>query len=128
VTSCILSLDKHRVITDVTYHFHCYCCGIQAGSAISELRNAVDTLIIVANDKLLEIIPPNTPLERAFGVADDILRQVQYIVHYISYSIKLCFGMFCVVHLLCGIAALRNTQYCAAEPVPVYSAANATLL
>ncbi|KAG5190321.1 filamentous temperature sensitive Z, partial [Tribonema minus] len=47
----------------------------QASLAISELRNAVDTLIIVANDKLLEIIPPNTPLERAFGVADDILRQ-----------------------------------------------------
>jgi hypothetical protein len=53
------------------------CMVMQAGTAISELRNAVDTLIIVANDKLLEIIPPNTPLERAFGVADDILRQVR---------------------------------------------------
>ncbi|CAM9892238.1 unnamed protein product, partial [Phaeothamnion confervicola] len=47
----------------------------QANSAIAELRASVDTLIIVANDKLLEIIPPNTPLERAFSVADDILRQ-----------------------------------------------------
>ncbi|CAM9486915.1 unnamed protein product [Chrysoparadoxa australica] len=47
----------------------------QADGAINELRNSVDTLIIVANDKLLEIIPPNTPLERAFSVADDILRQ-----------------------------------------------------
>lgn len=46
----------------------------QAQHAIQELRQAVDTLIIVANDKLLEIIPANTPLERAFSVADDILR------------------------------------------------------
>jgi cell division GTPase FtsZ len=62
---------------------------LQAGSAISELRNAVDTLIIVANDKLLEIIPPNTPLERAFGVADDILRQVYnvYTLHYSAHYV-----------------------------------------
>jgi len=32
-------------------------------------------VIVVSNDKLLEIIPSNTPVERAFAVADDILRQ-----------------------------------------------------
>lgn len=47
----------------------------QAISAISDLKESVDTLIVVSNDKLLQIIPENTPLERAFSVADDILRQ-----------------------------------------------------
>lgn len=47
----------------------------QATAAINELRSAVDTLIVVANDKLLEITAANIPLERAFSVADDILRQ-----------------------------------------------------
>jgi len=48
---------------------------LQANAAIQELRNQVDTLIIVNNDKLLQIIAPDTPLESAFGIADDILRQ-----------------------------------------------------
>jgi cell division protein FtsZ len=47
----------------------------QATEAIAKLREAVDTVIIVSNNKLLEIIPENTPLERSFAVADDILRQ-----------------------------------------------------
>ncbi|CAN0152696.1 unnamed protein product, partial [Hapterophycus canaliculatus] len=47
----------------------------KATAAISELREAVDTLIIVANDKLLEVAGAGIPLERAFSVADDILRQ-----------------------------------------------------
>jgi len=47
----------------------------QAVAAIENLRGVVDTLIIVANDRLLQIIPENTPLERAFTVADDVLRQ-----------------------------------------------------
>lgn len=47
----------------------------QATAAISELKKNVDTVIVVSNDKLLEIIPANTPVERAFAVADDILRQ-----------------------------------------------------
>mmetsp|Transcript_10477 Transcript_10477/g.21179 ORF Transcript_10477/g.21179 Transcript_10477/m.21179 type:complete len:418 (+) Transcript_10477:100-1353(+) len=47
----------------------------QASAAIAELKKNVDTVIVVSNDKLLEIIPANTPVERAFAVADDILRQ-----------------------------------------------------
>jgi cell division GTPase FtsZ len=35
----------------------------------------VDTLIVVSNDKLLRIVPDNTPVTDAFLVADDILRQ-----------------------------------------------------
>ncbi|KAL3766377.1 hypothetical protein ACHAW5_000916 [Stephanodiscus triporus] len=47
----------------------------QAESAIAELRKHVDTLIVVSNDKLLRIVPENTPVTDAFLVADDILRQ-----------------------------------------------------
>jgi cell division protein FtsZ len=47
----------------------------QALGAIERLREEVDTLIIVSNDRLLQIIPENTPLQKAFSVADDILRQ-----------------------------------------------------
>lgn len=32
-------------------------------------------MIVVSNDKLLQIVPDNTPLQDAFSVADDILRQ-----------------------------------------------------
>jgi len=47
----------------------------QALDSIDVLRDQVDTLIIVSNDRLLEIIPENTPVQRAFAVADDVLRQ-----------------------------------------------------
>lgn len=47
----------------------------QAIGAIERLRDSVDTVIVVSNDRLLEIIPDDTPIERAFAVADDILRQ-----------------------------------------------------
>lgn len=47
----------------------------QAKKAIAEMRDKVDTLIVVSNDKLLRIVPDNTPLSDAFLVADDILRQ-----------------------------------------------------
>lgn len=48
----------------------------QANQAIAELEQAVDTLIVVNNDQLLKIIPSDTPVEHAFKVADDVLRQV----------------------------------------------------
>jgi len=47
----------------------------QAEAAIEVLREHVDTLIVVSNDKLLRIVPDNTPVTDAFLVADDILRQ-----------------------------------------------------
>jgi len=46
-----------------------------AEHAIEELRRAVDTLIIIPNDKLLQTIDRQTPLLEAFKVADDVLRQ-----------------------------------------------------
>ena len=47
----------------------------QATEAINNLRGAVDTLIVVSNDRLLQIIPDDVPLKQAFLVADDTLRQ-----------------------------------------------------
>lgn len=47
----------------------------QAIDAIARLREHVDTVIVVSNNKLLEIIPDDTPVTAAFRVADDILRQ-----------------------------------------------------
>jgi len=47
----------------------------QATEAIEILKKNVDTVIVVSNNRLLEIIPENTPLQASFAVADDILRQ-----------------------------------------------------
>eukprot|EP00467_Chlorarachnion_reptans_P022622 CAMPEP_0114492612 /NCGR_PEP_ID=MMETSP0109-20121206/3651_1 /TAXON_ID=29199 /ORGANISM="Chlorarachnion reptans, Strain CCCM449" /LENGTH=571 /DNA_ID=CAMNT_0001669473 /DNA_START=61 /DNA_END=1777 /DNA_ORIENTATION=+ len=47
----------------------------QAAEAIDELRNHVDILIVVSNDKLLEVAPSGMALQDAFAQADDILRQ-----------------------------------------------------
>lgn len=46
-----------------------------ADSAIEKLRQNVDTLIIIPNDRLLQTIDRRTPLLEAFKVADDVLRQ-----------------------------------------------------
>ncbi len=46
-----------------------------ADAAIDNLRQSVDTLIIIPNDKLLQTIDRQTPLMEAFKVADDVLRQ-----------------------------------------------------
>src|SRR3954451_135607 len=47
----------------------------QAIEGIERLRNQVDTLIIVPNEKLLHTVERHTPLPDAFRHADDILRQ-----------------------------------------------------
>jgi len=46
----------------------------QAVEAIEALREHVDSIIVVSNNKLLEVIPKDTPMRDAFFVADDILR------------------------------------------------------
>lgn len=49
--------------------------GAQAREAISALKNNVDTLIIIPNDRLLAAADPHLPLGDAFKLADDVLRQ-----------------------------------------------------
>jgi cell division protein FtsZ len=46
-----------------------------AENGINEMREAVDTLIIIPNDRLLEIVDKKTPMIEAFREADNVLRQ-----------------------------------------------------
>lgn len=46
-----------------------------AERGIEELRNAVDTLITIPNERLLNFVERGTPLAEAFRIADDVLRQ-----------------------------------------------------
>lgn len=46
-----------------------------ADDGISELRREVDTLIVVPNQKLLEILDPTTPMVDAYRAADEVLYQ-----------------------------------------------------
>jgi len=48
---------------------------LQAENGISMMRDRVDTLIVIPNDRLLSICDQKTSLGEAFRVADDILRQ-----------------------------------------------------
>jgi cell division protein FtsZ len=47
----------------------------QAMNGIDEIRDRVDTLIVVENDRLLEVVEKRTTVVDAFRMADDILRQ-----------------------------------------------------
>src|SRR5690349_380661 len=47
----------------------------QADGGIQNLRDRVDTLIVIENDRLLQVVEKKTPVTEAFGIADDILRQ-----------------------------------------------------
>src|SRR5438445_2494848 len=47
----------------------------QAERGIDELRDRVDTLIVIENDRLLQVVEKRTSIVEAFQMADDILRQ-----------------------------------------------------
>ena len=47
----------------------------QSEEGISCLKEKVDTLITIPNDRLLQIVEKKTPILEAFRVADDVLRQ-----------------------------------------------------
>ncbi|MBI2874659.1 MAG: cell division protein FtsZ [Firmicutes bacterium] len=47
----------------------------QAEEGVEVLRAQVDTLIVIPNDRLLEVVDRNTSLVEAFKLADDVLRQ-----------------------------------------------------
>ncbi len=42
---------------------------------LENLKKYVDTLVVIPNDKLLQVVPAETPMEDALKIADDILRQ-----------------------------------------------------
>ncbi|NHN28652.1 cell division protein FtsZ [Paenibacillus agricola] len=47
----------------------------QAEAGIAALKEKVDTLIVIPNDRLLEIVDKKTPMLEAFREADNVLRQ-----------------------------------------------------
>jgi cell division protein FtsZ len=48
---------------------------MQADEGITDLKKAVDTLIVVPNDRLLQVSEPTTPMVDAFRIADQVLYQ-----------------------------------------------------
>ena len=46
-----------------------------ASRGVDELRDAVDTLIVIENDRLLQVVEKRTSIVDAFNLADDVLRQ-----------------------------------------------------
>ncbi len=46
-----------------------------AETGIAELRQNVDTLVVIPNDRLLQVVSKGTSMLDAFRIADDILRQ-----------------------------------------------------
>ncbi|WP_049891807.1 cell division protein FtsZ, partial [Listeria seeligeri] len=47
----------------------------QAVTGTEAMKEAVDTLIVIPNDRLLQIVDKNTPMLEAFREADNVLRQ-----------------------------------------------------
>jgi len=47
----------------------------QALDGLAQLRECVDSVIAIPNDRLLQSVARNTPVSEAFRVADDVLRQ-----------------------------------------------------
>lgn len=46
-----------------------------AAEGVAKMKSSVDTLIIIANNRLLEIVDKKTPMMEAFKAADNVLRQ-----------------------------------------------------
>ena len=47
----------------------------QADAGVDELREVCDTVIVIPNDRLLEVLDRSTSMLDAFRIADDVLRQ-----------------------------------------------------
>jgi len=47
----------------------------QALDGLAQLRECVDSVIAIPNDRLLQSVARNTPISEAFRIADDVLRQ-----------------------------------------------------
>jgi len=47
----------------------------RALEGVAELKDRVDTLIVIPNQRLLSVVPKDTPLNAAFQIADDVLLQ-----------------------------------------------------
>lgn len=66
-------------------------CHLQAGEGIEALRQSVDSVIVIPNDRLLDVASEGTALQDAFGLADDVLRQ--------GVQVRSC-AVVCTLHLI----------------------------
>lgn len=48
---------------------------LNADDGIRELRNNVDTIIVIPNDRIVLVADKNTPLLKGFSIANDVLKQ-----------------------------------------------------
>jgi cell division protein FtsZ len=53
----------------------------QAEAGLAELRESVDTLIVIPNERLLEVVPDGTSMTEAFGFADNVLYEATRGIH-----------------------------------------------
>ena len=91
---------------------------LQAEKGLEKLKSNVDSLIVVPNDKLLQIIDRKTSMKDAFMIADDILRQgVQGIsdLLIISGEVNIDFADLRIAHLGVGRASGENRAEDAAK-------------
>ena len=62
-------------IVTLPFHFEGTKRRTQADEGIEALRDSCDTVIVIPNDKLLEVLDKKTSMLDAFRIADDVLRQ-----------------------------------------------------
>jgi cell division protein FtsZ len=86
---------------------------VQAAEGLAMLREVVDTVITIPNDKLLHTVERATPLNEAFTIADDILRQaVQGISDLITVPGEINLDFADVKSVMSGMGmALMGTGY-----------------
>eukprot|EP00775_Hariotina_reticulata_P009582 gene9582-9745_t len=83
----------------------------QATQAVTALREAVDTLIVIPNDRLLQAMDQSLPMTEAFRVADEVLRAgVRGISDIITHIVAKLLVEACAVVVLQAVqAALAAT-------------------
>jgi cell division protein FtsZ len=62
-------------IVTLPFHFEGTKRKGQAQAGVDELRKECDTVIVIPNDRLLEVLDRSTSMLDAFRIADDVLRQ-----------------------------------------------------
>ena len=74
-------IQEHRAVRtdagvfDVSHMGEIEVEGPQAHALLQSLRDRVDTLIVIENDRLLQVVEKRTSVVDAFRMADDVLRQ-----------------------------------------------------
>jgi cell division protein FtsZ len=62
-------------ICTLPFEFEGRVRGRQAEEGLNDLKSAVDTVIAIPNERLLQTVNPETSMQDAFKMADDVLRQ-----------------------------------------------------